>query len=125
MTCEYLLEKMKNDSSVVAITSGTPTVMGFTEDKRKEAGSQFVDVGIAEETAVALASGVAVNGGKPFYGVYSSFVQRTFDQVSQDVCINNNPLPHCQIAAFLFLYRMDRCNATAPCIFLQGHNPCP
>ena len=64
--------------------------MGFTEDKRKEAGSQFVDVGIAEETAVALASGVAVNGGKPFYGVYSSFVQRTFDQVSQDVCINNS-----------------------------------
>lgn len=60
VTCEYLLEKMKNDSSVVAITSGTPTVMGFTEDKRKEAGSQFVDVGIAEETAVALASGVAV-----------------------------------------------------------------
>lgn len=92
MTCEYLLEKMKNDSSVVAITSGTPTVMGFTEDKRKEAGSQFVDVGIAEETAVALASGVAVNGGKPFYGVYSSFVQRTFDQVSQDVCINNSPI---------------------------------
>ena len=42
------------------------TVMGFTEDKRKEAGSQFVDVGIAEETAVALASGIAVNGGKPF-----------------------------------------------------------
>ena len=92
VTCEYLLEKMKNDSSVVAITSGTPTVMGFTEDKRKEAGSQFVDVGIAEETAVALASGIAVNGGKPFYGVYSSFVQRTFDQVSQDVCINNSPI---------------------------------
>lgn len=74
------------------MTSGTPTVMGFTEDKRKEAGSQFVDVGIAEETAVALASGIAVNGGKPFYGVYSSFVQRTFDQVSQDVCINNSPI---------------------------------
>lgn len=92
VTCEYLLEKMKKDSSVVAITSGTPTVMGFTEDKRKEAGSQFVDVGIAEETAVALASGIAVNGGKPFYGVYSSFVQRTFDQVSQDVCINNSPI---------------------------------
>lgn len=69
VTCEYLLEKMKNDSSVVAITSGTPTVMGFTEDKRKEAGSQFVDVGIAEETAVALASGIAVNGGKPFQDI--------------------------------------------------------
>ena len=57
---------MKKDPAVVAITSGTPTVMGFTEDKRKEAGKQFVDVGIAEETAVALASGIAANGGKPF-----------------------------------------------------------
>ena len=91
VTVSYLLDKMKKDPSVVAITSGTPTVMGFTEDKRKEAGKQFVDVGIAEETAVALASGIAANGGKPVYGVYSSFVQRTYDQLSQDLCINNNP----------------------------------
>lgn len=70
---------MKKDPRVVAITSATPTVMGFTEDKRKEAGSQFIDVGIAEETAVAVASGIAANGGKPVYGVYSTFVQRTFD----------------------------------------------
>lgn len=90
VTADYLLKKMKEDSKVVAITSATPTVMGFTEDKRKEAGSQFVDVGIAEETAVALASGIAKNGGKPVYGVYSSFVQRTYDQLSQDLCINNN-----------------------------------
>ena len=90
VTAEYLLKKMKEDPKVVAITSATPTVMGFTEDKRKEAGSQFVDVGIAEETAVALASGIAKNGGKPVYGVYSSFVQRTYDQLSQDLCINNN-----------------------------------
>lgn len=90
VTADYLLKKMKEDPKVVAITSATPTVMGFTEDKRKEAGSQFVDVGIAEETAVALASGIAKNGGKPVYGVYSSFVQRTYDQLSQDLCINNN-----------------------------------
>jgi len=82
---------MKEDPAVVAITSGTPTVLGFTEDKRKEAGRQFVDVGIAEETAVALAAGIASNGGKPVYGVYSTFVQRTFDQIAQDVCINNSP----------------------------------
>lgn len=92
VTCEYLLKKMKEDPAVVAITSGTPTVMGFTQDKRQEAGSQFVDVGIAEETAVALASGIAANGGKPFYGVYSTFVQRTFDQIAQDVCINKSPI---------------------------------
>lgn len=90
VTADYLLKKMKEDPKVVAITSATPTVMGFTEDKRKEAGSQFVDVGIAEETAVALASGIAKNGGKPVYGVYSSFVQRTYDQLSQDLCVNNN-----------------------------------
>ena len=90
VTADYLLKKMKEDPKVVAITSATPIVMGFTEDKRKEAGSQFVDVGIAEETAVALASGIAKNGGKPVYGVYSSFVQRTYDQLSQDLCINNN-----------------------------------
>ena len=82
---------MKADKSVCAITSGTPMVMGFDAQKRKEAGSQFIDVGIAEEHAVALASGIAANGGKPFYGVYSSFVQRTYDQMSQDLCINNNP----------------------------------
>ena len=65
VTCNYLMKKMKEDPAVVAITSGTPTVLGFTEDKRKEAGQQFVDVGIAEETAVALAAGIAANGGKP------------------------------------------------------------
>ena len=91
ITAEYLLKKMKEDPAVVAITSGTPTVLGFTEDKRKEAGKQFVDVGIAEETAVALASGIAANGGKPVYGVYSTFVQRTYDQIAQDLCINNSP----------------------------------
>lgn len=91
VTAEYLLDKMKKDKNVVAITSATPTVMGFTADKRHEAGSQFVDVGIAEETAVALASGIAAGGGKPVYGVYSSFIQRTYDQLSQDLCINNNP----------------------------------
>ena len=91
ISMNYLLDKKKKDPAVVAITSGTPTVMGFTEDKRKEAGKQFVDVGIAEETAVALASGIAANGGKPVYGVYSTFVQRTYDQIAQDLCINNSP----------------------------------
>lgn len=91
VTCEYLIEKMKKDPTVVAITSGTPTILGFTQEKRKQAGRQFVDVGIAEETAVALASGIAKGGGKPIYGVYSSFIQRTYDQISQDLCIDGNP----------------------------------
>lgn len=91
VTCEYLIEKMKKDPTVVTITSGTPTILGFTQEKRKQAGRQFVDVGIAEETAVALASGIAKGGGKPVYGVYSSFIQRTYDQISQDLCIDRNP----------------------------------
>ncbi len=92
LTAEYLLEKMKKDKTVVAITSGTPAVFGFYENRRKEAGKQFVDVGIAEEHAVALASGIAKNGGKPVYGVYSTFIQRSYDQLSQDLCINKNPI---------------------------------
>ncbi|MCQ5166649.1 1-deoxy-D-xylulose-5-phosphate synthase [Roseburia hominis] len=91
VTADYLLKKMKQDKSVVAITSATPTVLGFTKDKRDEAGKQFMDVGIAEETAAAIASGIAVNGGRPVWGVYSTFVQRAYDQISQDLCINNSP----------------------------------
>ena len=90
LTAQYLLEKMKKDPAVVGITSATPPILGFTPDRRKLAGKQFVDVGIAEETAVALASGIAANGGKPVYGVYSTFIQRTYDQMSQDLCVNSN-----------------------------------
>lgn len=92
LTCDYLMEKMKKDKSVCAVTSATPTIMGFTADKREQFKEQFIDVGIAEETAVALASGIAKNGGKPVYGVYSTFMQRTYDQILQDVCINSNPV---------------------------------
>lgn len=102
VTCDYLMKKMKEDPTVVTITSATPTVMGFTEDKRKEAGRQFVDVGIAEETAVALASGIAKNGGKPVYGVYSTFIQRTYDQLSQDLCVNGNPATIITYAASVY-----------------------
>ena len=91
MTGRFLLERMAKDPTLVAITSGTPAVMGFTPERRKQAGRQFVDVGIAEEHAVALASGIAANGGRPVYGVYSTFIQRCYDQLSQDLCINGNP----------------------------------
>ena len=91
LTGKFLLEKMKEDHTVVAISSGTPTVIGFTPERRKQAGRQFVDVGIAEEHAVALASGIAAGGGRPVYGVYSTFIQRCYDQLSQDLCINGNP----------------------------------
>lgn len=91
LTGEYLLEKMKNDPKIAAVTAGVPTNIGFTADRRKEAGKQFIDVGIAEEHAVAMVSGMAKNGAKPIFATHSSFIQRTYDQISQDLCINNNP----------------------------------
>ena len=91
LTAEYLLEEMKKDKHLVAVTSGTPTVGGFFKNRREEAGAQHVDVGIAEEQAVAMISGMAKGGIRPVYNVYSTFIQRTYDQISQDLCINGNP----------------------------------
>lgn len=92
LTGEYLINKMQEDTSVVAVTSATPAVFGFNQERRKLAGKQFIDVGIAEENAVAMLSGMSKNGVKAVYGVYSTFIQRTYDQLSQDLCINNNPV---------------------------------
>ena len=91
ITANYMLNLMKQDPTAVAITAGTPGVIGFTPERRAEAGRQFVDVGIAEQEAVALASGIAKGGGKPMFGVVSSFVQRAYDQISQDLSINGSP----------------------------------
>jgi len=91
LTAEYLLAEMKKDKHLVAVTSGTPTVAGFFKARREEAGAQHVDVGIAEEQAVAMISGMAKGGLRPVYNVYSTFIQRTYDQIAQDLCINGNP----------------------------------
>jgi len=88
---DSIVNLIEKRGDVVAITAGTPTVMGFTQEYRERAGKQFVDVGIAEEHAVAMASGIARRGAKPIFGVYSPFVQRTFDQLSSDLCLNDNP----------------------------------
>lgn len=91
LTAEYLLSKMKKDKKVVTIVAGVPSNIGFSKERREEAGLQFIDVGIAEEHAIALASGIAKEGGKPVFATHSSFMQRTYDQLSQDLCINKNP----------------------------------
>ena len=91
IVCDYLLDKMKKDPKVVALVAAVPLTIGFTKEKREQAGKQFVDVGIAEEHAVAMASGIARNGGKPVFATFSSFFQRTYDQISQDLCINKCP----------------------------------
>ena len=80
--------RMKEDSRVVAITAGTPGVLGFDKERRRQAGSQFVDVGIAEQTAIDLAAGLAKGGMRPVAGFVSSFIQRAYDQISQDLALN-------------------------------------
>ncbi|MBE7710950.1 MAG: 1-deoxy-D-xylulose-5-phosphate synthase [Cyanobacteria bacterium SIG31] len=92
LTAKYIYEKAKEDQTVVAITAGTPGVFGFTPDFRSKLGKQYSDVGIAEEHAVAYASALAKSGAKPIFTVMSSFVQRTYDQLSQDLCLNNSPI---------------------------------
>ena len=91
ITADYILKKVKEDKSVVAISPATPAVSGFTQEFREKMGKNYVDVGIAEEHAVAFASGLAKNGAKPILAMMSSFVQRTYDQLSQDLALNNNP----------------------------------
>lgn len=91
ITNNFILEKIKNDKKVVAVTAGTPGVTGMTKEFRKLAGKQFVDVGIAEEHAVAFISGLSKNGAKPVFEVMSSFIQRTYDQLNHDLAMNSNP----------------------------------
>lgn len=91
LTADYLRQKMQEDPSVIVLSAGTPGATGLTPAFRREVGRQFLDVGIAEETAVAMSSGIARNGGKPVYEVLSSFLQRTYDQLNQDLAMNSNP----------------------------------
>ncbi|MEE1386686.1 MAG: 1-deoxy-D-xylulose-5-phosphate synthase [Prevotella sp.] len=88
---DWMLSEMKHDKTLIAVTAGTPTAAGFTADKRNQAGSQHLDMGIAEEQAVAMISGMAKGGLRPVWSVYSTFIQRTYDQIAQDLCINSNP----------------------------------
>ncbi len=92
ITTDFILKKAAEDKTVVAITPATPGAYGFTKDFRDKLGSQYVDVGIAEEHAVAFASGLAKQGAKPILAIMSSFVQRTYDQLSQDLALNNSPI---------------------------------
>ncbi|CEH34329.1 1-deoxy-D-xylulose-5-phosphate synthase [Romboutsia lituseburensis] len=90
ITSDFLVEKARKDKSIVGITAATPNIVGLA-GLRNEFKDQYVDVGIAEEHAIALASGIAKRGGKPVASFISSFIQRTYDQLSQDLAINNNP----------------------------------
>ncbi|MBS6552530.1 MAG: 1-deoxy-D-xylulose-5-phosphate synthase [Clostridium sp.] len=91
ITSEYLLKKQKQNPLVFAISPATPAATGLTKEIRQKMGQNYTDTGIAEEHAVAFASGAAKNGAKPVLEVMSSFIQRTYDQLSQDLALNNSP----------------------------------
>ncbi len=92
ITKDYHLRKIKEDPSYIVVNAATPGVFGFNKEYRQKLGSQYTDVGIAEEHAVAYSSALANQGAKPVFHVMSSFVQRTYDQLSQDLCLNNSPI---------------------------------
>ena len=89
---KYLLEKTKNDKRVIVITPAMPRSAGLKKEIREEMGRQYSDVGIAEEQAIGMASGIAKNGGKPVVISNATFFQRAYDQMSQDVALNDNPI---------------------------------
>lgn len=105
VTYEFLKERMDADPLVVPITAGTPAALGFTPERRKQAGKRYIDVGIAEEQAAAMSAGLAKNGMKPFWGVLSPFVQRAYDQISHDICINRQPAVIAVFAGSVFSMR--------------------
>lgn len=92
VTNEFIMKKAQEDSSLIVVNPATPGVHGFTPEFRQRLGSQYTDVGIAEEHAVAYCSALAKAGAKPIFTIVSSFVQRTYDQLSQDLCLNNSPI---------------------------------
>ncbi len=91
VTVDYVSKKAKEDKTLVLINPATPGACGFSPEFRKELGKQYVDVAISEEHAIAYSSALARCGAKPILAVLSSFIQRTYDQFSQDLCLNNNP----------------------------------
>ena len=92
ITLDYITKKAKEDSEFIVVNAATPGVFGFNPNVRKELGKQYTDVGIAEEHAIAHCSALAKCGAKPMFCVMSSFVQRTYDQMLQDWCLNKSPM---------------------------------
>lgn len=112
LTKDFILENAKKDNSVIVINAATPGVFGFTKDYREKLGKQYCDVGIAEEHAVAFSSALAKQGAKPVLAIMSSFVQRTYDQLSQDLCLNNSPL-----TMLVYWGGISGADATHLCVF--------
>lgn len=102
ITGEALSAAIERDPQVVGITAATPYIMGFTPELRAAAGKQFVDVGIAEEHAVTFATALARSGAKPVFGVYGTFLQRAYDELWHDLCLNDTPATILVFGASIF-----------------------
>lgn len=102
ITGEALIAAIERDPQVVGITAATPYIMGFTPELRAAAGKQFVDVGIAEEHAVTFATALARSGAKPVFGVYGTFLQRAYDELWHDLCLNDMPATILVFGASIF-----------------------
>ena len=92
ITTKYIMDKARKDKDFIVVSPAMPMSVGLGIEERKQLGRQYIDTGIAEEAAVAIASGIATNGAKPLVVTNMTFLQRAYDQISQDVCINNAPV---------------------------------
>ncbi len=99
---EFIKETAKANPNFVFLAAGTMGGIGLSRSARAELGSQYVDVGIAEEHAVAMASGLARGGARPIFGTYSTFFQRVYDQMAQDVAVNNSPAVFLSVGASIY-----------------------
>ena len=112
ITKDYILKKVNSGEPIVAMGAATPGVFGWNREFRNKLGSHYIDVGIAEQHAVGMASGIAKRGGKPVLAFMSSFVQRTYDQLSQDMALNNAP-----VTMLIFWGGISNADATHLCTF--------
>ncbi|ANR70018.1 1-deoxy-D-xylulose-5-phosphate synthase [Selenomonas sp. oral taxon 126] len=101
-TKAFLKEQAQTNPNIVFLAAGTMGGIGLSPADRAELGSHYVDVGIAEEHAVAMASGLARGGARPIFGTYSTFFQRVYDQMAQDVAVNNSPAVFLSVGASIY-----------------------
>lgn len=91
MLGQWLRDEMKKNPKLVCLSAGVPAILGFDAETRKNVGAQHFDVGIAEEAAVAMASAMAKRGAHAVFTTHATFMQRTYDQLCQDLAVNGNP----------------------------------
>ena len=90
IVAKQLIDTLEQNKATCIVTAATPGGFCLTKDIREKLGAQYIDVGIAEEHATTLLAGIAHNGGTPILPIYSTFLQRAYDQIINDLCINNS-----------------------------------